>query len=84
MADTFKKYILPERKGFHCLTLHDVPKSRPQNGQILIRIKAVSLNWRDCAIAKGIYAYPGKSCDVPGSDGAGTVHINRAIHLNSC
>ncbi|KAJ6149496.1 hypothetical protein N7471_000695 [Penicillium samsonianum] len=73
MADTFKKYILPERKGFHCLTLHDVPKPRPQYGQILIRIKAVSLNWRDCAIAKGIYAYPGKSCDVPGSDGAGIV-----------
>lgn len=73
MTDTFRKYHLPERTGFHCLRIHDEPKVRPQFGQILIKVKAVSLNWRDCAIAKGIYAFPGESCNVPGSDGAGKI-----------
>lgn len=75
MLDTFKKYLLPERNGFHCLAVHNVPKSLPPYGHILIRVKAASLNWRDLAIAKGIYAFPGTSCDVPGSDGAGRFHL---------
>jgi hypothetical protein len=84
MAQTFKKYLLPERTGFHCLTIYDLPKSRPQFGQILVRVKAVSLNWRDCAIAKGIYAFPGESCNVPCSDGAGNYNpFLRSIVLSS-
>ncbi|KAL5044652.1 hypothetical protein BDW71DRAFT_215522 [Aspergillus fruticulosus] len=73
MTDAYRKYILPERNDFHCLAIRDMPKPRPTHGHILVRVKAVSLNWRDCAIAKGIYPYPGGSCDFPCTDGAGIV-----------
>ncbi|KAL5615978.1 hypothetical protein FOBRF1_004726 [Fusarium oxysporum] len=42
-------------------------------GQILVRIKAVSLNWRDGIVAIGTYPFPGPDALVPGSDGAGIV-----------
>ncbi|KAL5618080.1 hypothetical protein FOVSG1_000302 [Fusarium oxysporum f. sp. vasinfectum] len=45
----------------------------PQLGQILVRIKAVSLNWRDGIVAIGTYPFPGPDALVPGSDGAGIV-----------
>jgi NADPH:quinone reductase-like Zn-dependent oxidoreductase len=70
-AATFKQYLLQLGKGFDGITLHDVEKARPKSGQILVRIKAVSLNWRDCALAKGIYPFPTPETVVPGSDGAG-------------
>ncbi|RMJ14436.1 hypothetical protein CDV36_005871 [Fusarium kuroshium] len=70
---TFKQYWLPEKKGFDCLTLRDVPKEPPKFGQILVRIKAVSLNWRDGILAIGTYPFPGPDAVVPGSDGAGIV-----------
>ncbi|KAL4995720.1 hypothetical protein BDV10DRAFT_173958 [Aspergillus recurvatus] len=73
MTDTYRKYVLPERTGFHCLTIRDMPKPRPKHGHVLVRVKAVSLNWRDCAIAKGLYPYPGRSCDFPCTDGAGII-----------
>ncbi|KAM0439591.1 hypothetical protein ACHAPT_000683 [Fusarium lateritium] len=72
-STTFKQYWLPEKKGFDCLTLRDVPKEPPKFGQILVRIKAVSLNWRDGILAIGTYPFPGPDAVVPGSDGAGIV-----------
>jgi len=71
-ATTFKQYYLPEKKGFDSLVLREVPKASPKLGQILVRIKAVSLNWRDGIIAIGTYPFPGPEALVPGSDGAGT------------
>ncbi|KAM0199687.1 hypothetical protein ACHAQD_012260 [Fusarium lateritium] len=73
MSSTFKQYWLPEKKGFDCLQLRDVPKESPKFGQILVRIKAVSLNWRDGILAIGTYPFPGPDAVVPGSDGAGIV-----------
>ncbi|KAA8645413.1 hypothetical protein EYZ11_012049 [Aspergillus tanneri] len=70
---TFRQYYLSEKKGFHCLVLRTVPKTSPKFGQILVRIKAVSLNWRDGVIALGTYPFPGPDALVPGSDGAGIV-----------
>ncbi|KAL4794345.1 hypothetical protein BDV19DRAFT_399492 [Aspergillus venezuelensis] len=70
---TFKQYYLPEKTGFDSLTLREVPKITPKLGQILVRIKAVSLNWRDGIIALGTYPFPGPDALVPGSDGAGVV-----------
>ncbi|KAI9929373.1 hypothetical protein ASPWEDRAFT_112064 [Aspergillus wentii DTO 134E9] len=70
---TFKQYFLPEKNGFDCLTLRDVPKEPPKFGQILVKIKAVSLNWRDGILAMGTYPFPGPDALVPGSDGAGIV-----------
>lgn len=72
---TFKQYYLPQKAGFHSLTLREVPKASPKYGQILVRIKAVSLNWRDTIIAMGTYPFPGPDALVPGSDGVGTFPI---------
>lgn len=68
---TFRQFYLPEKKGFDCLTLREVVKTSPKFGQILVRIKAVSLNWRDGIIALGTYPFPGPDSLVPGSDAAG-------------
>ncbi|KAF5862424.1 hypothetical protein ETB97_011698 [Aspergillus alliaceus] len=70
---TFKQYFLPEKNGFDSLMLRDVLKVSPKKGEILVRIKAVSLNWRDGIIAEGTYPFPGPDALVPGSDGAGYV-----------
>ncbi|KAF5571512.1 hypothetical protein FPHYL_258 [Fusarium phyllophilum] len=72
-STTFKQYWLPEKKGFDSLQLRAVPKESPRLGQILVRIKAVSLNWRDGIVAIGTYPFPGPDALVPGSDGAGIV-----------
>ncbi|PYH80484.1 GroES-like protein [Aspergillus uvarum CBS 121591] len=55
---TFKQYYLPQKKGFDSLVVREVPKVSPKFGQVLVRIKAVSLNWRDAIIAKGTYPSP--------------------------
>lgn len=57
----FQQYYLPQKDGFGSLTLREVPKISPKYGQILVKIKAVSLNWRDGIIALGIYPtlFPG-------------------------
>jgi NADPH:quinone reductase-like Zn-dependent oxidoreductase len=68
---TFQQYYLPQKNGFDSLVLRDVPKVSPKYGQILVRIKAVSLNWRDGILAIGTYPFPGPDALVPGSDGAG-------------
>ncbi|KAB8236929.1 zinc-dependent alcohol dehydrogenase family protein [Aspergillus alliaceus] len=70
---TFKQYFLPEKNGFDRLMLRDVLKVSPKKGEILVRIKAVSLNWRDGIIAEGTYPFPGPDALAPGSDGAGYV-----------
>ncbi|KAJ5342993.1 alcohol dehydrogenase [Penicillium brevicompactum] len=72
-SSTFQQYYFPQKNGFDSLTLREVPKTPPKYGQILIRIKAVSLNWRDGIIALGTYPFPGPDALVPGSDGAGVI-----------
>ena len=41
--------------GLENLTLVDVPTPRPGPGELLVRVSAVSLNFRDKAIVDGIY-----------------------------
>ncbi|KAG6365838.1 hypothetical protein INS49_000014 [Diaporthe citri] len=72
-------YWLPEKKGFPSLVLRDVPFEPPKFGQVLVRIKAVSLNWRDCILALGTYPFPGPDAVVPGSDGAGIVEAGDRV-----
>jgi NADPH:quinone reductase-like Zn-dependent oxidoreductase len=50
------------------------PKPVPQSGQILVRMHAASLNFRDLMIARGRYmGGPGTANIIPMSDGAGEV-----------
>ena len=45
----------------------------PRAGEVLIRVRAVSLNYRDLMIARGQYMRPLKEGIIPCSDGAGEV-----------
>lgn len=72
MGETFKQYRIYEKGSFDGLVVEDVPKTAPRLGEVLVRIKAVSLNWRDAIIAIGTYPFPERDVVIPGSDGAGT------------
>jgi len=68
-----KAYQLQEFSGPDGLKLEDVPDPVPGPGQILIRLRAVSLNYRDLMVAKGVYNPKLRLPLVPISDGAGEV-----------
>ncbi len=51
----------------------DLPDPAPGHGEVLIRVRACSLNYRDLMIAKGGYPRNKKCPVVPLSDGAGEV-----------
>jgi NADPH:quinone reductase-like Zn-dependent oxidoreductase len=55
------------------LALHNEPLPTPGTGEVLIRIHAASLNYRDVALLEGKYPASTKPDVVPLSDGAGEV-----------
>lgn len=66
--------IFPETTGTDALTVARCPAPSPGPGEVLVRMGAASLNYRDLLIAKGGYRTRQKQKDlVPLSDGAGTV-----------
>jgi NADPH:quinone reductase-like Zn-dependent oxidoreductase len=68
-----KLYEVREPKGIESLVKieRDVPK--PGSGEVLIRVHAVSVNYRDLLIVQGRYPRPLKLPLIPMSDGAGEV-----------
>src|SRR5262245_8361723 len=68
-----KLYEIREMKGIDSLMPieREQPKAGP--GEVLIRVHAVSLNFRDLAIARGRYGRALKLPLVPMSDGAGEI-----------
>lgn len=62
------------------LVERDVP--RPNRGEVLVRVRACSLNFRDQAIARGVYIGGPVSHDIiPLSDGAGEiVGLGEGVH----
>jgi len=68
-----KLYEFRETKGIDSLmpVEREVPKAGP--GQLLIRVHAVSLNYRDLLIAQGRYMRGLKLPLIPTSDGAGEI-----------
>lgn len=67
-------YCLPRHTGFDDLTLTEAEPPRPGRGQVLVRMRAAALNFRDLSVATGKYmmgALPEGL--VPLSDGAGEV-----------
>lgn len=69
---TYSRYTLPERNGFDSLTLEkDIKTPTPAKGEVLIAVKAVSLNYRDLITCKGTYPGAAKGVsllliDIPG------------------
>ncbi|TKY87294.1 hypothetical protein EX895_003971 [Sporisorium graminicola] len=77
MSGTHKFYTLPEpsaRNGFSVLKLKEGPIPKPDPDQVLVKVHAVSLNYRDLIIAKNQYPLDLKQGElIPVSDGAGEV-----------
>lgn len=61
------------RFGLKSLTVAERPDPKPGPGQVLVRVRAVSLNFRDLLVVKGAYDPRMALPRVPCSDGAGEV-----------
>ena len=69
-----RAYQLPKGgAGIEALARVDLPEPKPQHRQVLVKIGACSLNFRDLGIVRGTYRMPVRDKIVPLSDGAGEV-----------
>src|SRR6516164_4696598 len=68
-----KCFELQGPDGAEGLKLVDRPVPQPAAGQVLVRMKAATLNYRDLLTVKGGYGSHQRFPLVPVSDGAGTV-----------
>jgi NADPH:quinone reductase-like Zn-dependent oxidoreductase len=59
--------------GIDNLVLADRPEPEPASREVLVRLKAASLNYRDLTLVQGVYNPKLKRPLVPLSDGVGTV-----------
>jgi NADPH:quinone reductase-like Zn-dependent oxidoreductase len=67
-----KQLVIPEF-GLDKLAFRDAPETKAGPGENLVEVKAVSLNYRDLLVAKGLYNPKMPLPRVPGSDAAGVV-----------
>jgi NADPH:quinone reductase-like Zn-dependent oxidoreductase len=68
-----KAYVIQDKFGIDSLTLTDRPDPRPGYGQVLLRMRAWSLNYRDLMVVKGVYNPKLRLPFIPFSDGVGEV-----------
>ena len=68
-----KLYEITEPKGIDSLNLTERPTPQPGPGEVLMRVRATALNYRDLALIKGGLARMMKLPLIPLSDGAGDV-----------
>ncbi|MFN9389282.1 MAG: zinc-dependent alcohol dehydrogenase family protein, partial [Betaproteobacteria bacterium] len=68
-----KAYDLQHKPGLDSLTAVERPDPSPGPGQVLLRMKAWSLNYRDLLTARGSYGGPPPLGRIPLSDGVGEV-----------
>jgi NADPH:quinone reductase-like Zn-dependent oxidoreductase len=59
--------------GIDQLELKEMPRPKPKAGEVLVKVHAVSLNYRDLATVKGLYNPKMSLPRIPCSDGAGEV-----------
>ncbi len=68
-----KWYELQGPDGIDALAFVDKPVPKPGAGEVLVRLKAVTLNYRDLLMVRGGYGSRQKFPLIPVSDGAGVV-----------
>jgi NADPH:quinone reductase-like Zn-dependent oxidoreductase len=69
-----RAYQLPKGgAGIEALVRADRPEPKPQHRQVLVKVAACSLNYRDLGIVRGTYRMPVRDNVIPLSDGAGEV-----------
>jgi NADPH:quinone reductase-like Zn-dependent oxidoreductase len=68
-----KVYELQGPEGIDGMRLVERPVPTPGAGEVLVRLKAATLNYRDLLTVKGGYGSRQKFPLIPGSDGAGVV-----------
>ncbi|MEO7715410.1 MAG: NAD(P)-dependent alcohol dehydrogenase [Capsulimonas sp.] len=68
-----KRYELRNGSGLEALTLTERETPQAGYGQVLVKIRAASLNYRDLMVAEGSYGAGTEEGLVPLSDGAGEV-----------
>src|SRR3979411_1529999 len=68
-----KLYEITEPKGIDSLKLAERPTPKPGPGEVLVRVRATSLNYRDLALIKGGLARMMQLPLVSLSDGEGDV-----------
>ncbi|KAL7947077.1 NAD(P)-binding protein [Trichoderma barbatum] len=76
------QWNISEGQGFDTLHYSEQPLPELGDSQVLVKLEAVSLNYRDLVIARGKSVHVVAPNVIPGSDGAGTVvavgkHVRR-------
>jgi NADPH:quinone reductase-like Zn-dependent oxidoreductase len=71
--DLMKTIELQNTFGIDSLTLVERPQPRPQASQVLLQMRAFSLNYRDLMVVKGLYNPKIRLPLIPLSDGVGQV-----------
>jgi len=70
---TSKQWYFPKLAGYANLTSGEVDVAPPKPYEVLVKIHATSLQYRDLMISSGSYPTPGKPNVVPLSDAAGEI-----------
>ncbi|KAL7903076.1 hypothetical protein HDV63DRAFT_111707 [Trichoderma sp. SZMC 28014] len=70
---TVKQWNIEKFDEFNGLKFSEQPLPELGDSEVLVKIEAASLNYRDLTLARGEYPHGKRENVVPGSDGAGTV-----------
>ncbi|RDB18554.1 hypothetical protein Hypma_000309 [Hypsizygus marmoreus] len=73
IPSTTREYFLPKVGSFDNLTLHTKNVNQPKRNEVLVKVHAVSLQYRDLIIATGHFPTGGPPDVVPCSDMAGEI-----------
>ena len=68
-----KAMVVDGQFGLDFLKLIDRPQPQPRRGEVIVRMRAVSLNYRDTDMVAGTYPYKFPLPLCPTSDGVGEV-----------
>jgi NADPH:quinone reductase-like Zn-dependent oxidoreductase len=70
---TMRVYRFDNLHSLDDLKHHDEAMPTPQRGEVLVKVHAVSLNYRDLAVVLGRYVGPSRAGLIPSSDAAGEI-----------